>query len=81
MAGLEETLSNPMESTEIAMIERGDRGAVIIHVNDEEDVKLKDVATVLADGTYKDAVTGAEFVVKNGKLNGELKASQIVTLY
>ncbi len=81
MAGLDETLSNPMDNDEIAMIERGDKGAVIVYVNDEDSATLKDVDTVLADGTYKDKVTGSEFTVKDGKLSGELNPSQIVTLY
>lgn len=80
MAGLDETLTNPMDNEEVAMIERGDKGAVIVNVSDK-DVKLKNAKTVLADGVYKDKVTANEFTVKSGKMNGTVKVGQIVTLY
>lgn len=80
MAGLNETLTNPMDNEQLLMIERGDKGAVIINVSDKN-VKLDDVTSVLADGTYKEKVTDAEFTVKGGKIAGEVKAGQIAVIY
>lgn len=80
MIGEEENLSNPMEDTSIMMIERGNRGVVLVSVS-LEDVKLQDVKTTLSDGDYKDKISGEKFTVKNGNLNGTLKAEQIVVLY
>ena len=65
MIGLDETLSNPMDNDQLAMIERGDKGAVIVSVS-KEDVALENVSTVLADGTYTDRFSGEEFTVQNG---------------
>lgn len=80
MIGLDETLSNPMDSQEVMMIERGDKGAVIVSVG-TEDLSLKDVNSTLQDGTYKDHVSNATFTVKGGKINGTVKAGQVVVLY
>ena len=43
--------------------------------------KLSDVETTLADGTYKDKVSGKEFKVKDGKLSGTVKKEAVVVLY
>lgn len=80
MIGLDETLSNPMDSDELAMIERGTSGAVIVSVS-SNDEKLENVETVLSDGTYTDRVSGDEFTVKNGTISGTVKAGAIVVLY
>lgn len=80
MIGLDETLSNPMDSDELAMIERGTGGAVIVSVS-SNDEKLENVETVLSDGTYTDRVSGDEFTVKNGTISGTVKAGAIVVLY
>lgn len=80
MIGLDETLSNPMDSDELAMIERGDKGAVIVSVS-KDDIELENVSSVLADGTYTDRVSGDEFTVKDGIISGTVKAGAIVVLY
>lgn len=80
MIGEDETLSNPNDNDSLLMIERGDKGAVIVNISDEE-IKLKDVETVLADGTYKDKVKGKEFKVKDGKLSGTVKKDAVVVIY
>lgn len=80
MIGLDENLSNPNDSDMVAMIERGDKGAVIVSIN-SEDEEFKDVETVLADGTYTDKVSGDEFTVKDGKMSGTVKAGAIIVLY
>ncbi len=80
MIGLDETLSNPMDNEEVMMIERGDKGAVIVSVSSDK-IELKDVKSVLADGLYKDKVSGEEFTVSGGKISGTLKPNAIVVLY
>ena len=80
MAGLGETLSNPMDNEELVMIERGDKGAVIINVSGK-DAALKDVTTVLADGSYKEKLTDTEFTVAGGKLSGTVGAGQVAVIY
>ena len=77
MAGLGEKLSNPDEEKKVLMIERGDKGAVIIN-GGKEDYKLDGAESVLADGTYKDKVTEAEFTVSGGKISG---TGSIVVVY
>ncbi|MCQ4023287.1 MULTISPECIES: alpha-amylase family glycosyl hydrolase [unclassified Ruminococcus] len=80
MIGLDETISNPMDSDMIAMIERGTSGAVIVSISTSKE-ELKDVKTVLADGEYTDKVSGGKFTVKNGVLTGTLEPGAIVVLY
>lgn len=80
MAGLGETLSNPDGSdAKVLMIERGDKGAVILNYSDAE--YSLDAPSVLADGTYKDKVTDAEFTVSGGKITGTIPAMGIIVLY
>lgn len=80
MIGLDETLSNPMDNDKLAMIERGDKGAVIVSI-EQEDVELENVSTVLADGIYTDRVSGEEFTVSDGVISGTVKAGAVVVLY
>ena len=80
MAGLGEKLSNPDADGKVLMIERGDKGAVIINMSDS-DFELKDTESVLADGTYKDKVTNAEFTVSGGKINGKVPSKGIIVIY
>lgn len=80
MIGEKDAISNPMDNEELLLIERGTKGAVIVSVS-EKDVDLKDVKTTLADGTYKDKVTGSEFKVTKGVLTGKVTKNQIVVLY
>ncbi|MBQ3969319.1 MAG: alpha-amylase [Clostridia bacterium] len=80
MAGLGEKLSNPDEEKKVLMIERGDKGAVIIN-GGKEDYKLDGAESVLADGTYKDKVTEAEFTVSGGKISGTVPRGSIVVVY
>lgn len=80
MAGLGETLSNPDEDKKVLMIERGDKGAVIIN-RGEADFELDGAESVLADGTYNDKVTGAEFVVSGGKISGTVPKDGIIVIY
>lgn len=80
MAGLGETLSNPDEENDVLMIERGNKGAVIIN-RSGSDYELNGAESVLADGTYKDKITDAEFTVEGGKINGTLPSESIIVIY
>ncbi|HHZ06130.1 MAG TPA: alpha-amylase [Clostridiales bacterium] len=80
MIGLKDNILNPMDNSEIMMIEREDKGAVIVSASTQE-TALTDVETTLSDGTYKDKVTGREFTVADEKLSGRIGAKQIIILY
>lgn len=80
MIGEDENLSNPNNNDSLLMIERGEKGAVLVNISDEE-IKLKNVETKLADGIYKDKVNGKEFKVKDGKLSGTVKKDAVVVIY
>lgn len=80
MIGLDETITNPMDSDMIAMIERGTSGAVIVSISQDKE-ELVDVETVLEDGVYTDKVSGGEFTVKDGVLTGTMEPGAIVVLY
>ncbi len=80
MAGLDETLSNPDEDGFVLMIERGDKGAVIIN-RSGSDFELDGTASVLADGTYFDKVTNAEFTVSGGTISGTVPSGAIIVIY
>lgn len=80
MAGLGETLSNPDgDERKVLMIERGDRGAVIIN-GSSSDYSL-DAPTVLADGEYYDKLTSDKFTVSGGKISGKVPAGAIAVVY
>lgn len=78
MVGLDETLSNPNGNTKVLMIERGNRGAVIVS-SDSEALQV-DTKTKLADGVYYDKVTGDEFTVQDGRLTGTVGEGRVVVL-
>jgi len=80
MAGLGEKLSNPDDDGKVLMIERGDKGAVILNMTDKE-FDLDGTESVLADGTYKDKVTDAEFTVSGGKISGKIPSKGIIVIY
>ncbi len=80
MAGLGETLSNPDGDGFVLMIERGDKGAVIIN-RSGSDYELDGTASVLASGTYYDKVTNAEFTVEDGTISGTVPAGAIIVIY
>lgn len=78
MAGLDETLSNPNGNTKAVMIERGNRGAVIVSA-DSEPLEV-DTKTKLADGVYYDKVTNEEFTVQGGRLTGTVGEGRVIVL-
>lgn len=80
MAGLGEKLTNPDVDNNVLMIERGDKGAVIINEG-TSDFTLDGTVSVLSDGKYKDKVTEAEFTVANGTISGTVPAGAIIVIY
>ena len=81
MIGEEENLVNPNMDSTALMIERGEKGVVIVNTKDELTV---DFETNLADGTYIDRVDNkTEYVVKDGKITCETEITEnsVVVLY
>ncbi len=80
MEGESENLRNPGNNSSILMIERGDKGVVIVNAS-ENDLTL-DSETGLLDGTYKDSVEGREgiFSVADGQITGTVPAKSVVVL-
>lgn len=63
----------------VNMIERGNKGVVLVSVSDNENnVKVN---TSLANGEYTDRVSGDKFTVTDGKLTGKIAAGEVVVLY
>ena len=80
MAGTGETLSNPDADKKVLIIERGDKGAVIINKSGA-DYTLDGAQSVLKDGTYKDKLSDSEFTVSGGKISGTIANDAIVVIY
>lgn len=81
MNGEEENLVNPDMDSTILMIERGNKGAVIVNTSGEKEVNFE---TNLDDGTYVDRVDEkTEYIVKDGKMTCEtpIKENSVVVLY
>lgn len=56
------------------------QGVVLVDISGQADVTDVPVSH-LPDGTYKDQVSGTDFIVQNGKINGTLGASGIAVVY
>lgn len=81
MVGEDEVLKNPNNDSKTLMIERGNKGVVIVNAEDGVEVNFE---TSLKDGTYVDRIDNkTEYTVKDGKLtcDSALKANGIVILY
>lgn len=79
MVGESEYLRNPGGDEQVAMIERGTKGAVIVNLIDGD--KQINSETNLADGTYTDKVSGRQFNVSNGRITGSVPSRSAVVLY
>lgn len=78
MAGKQETIETCNDGA-VAMVQRGTDGAALVNFSSKtQKVKLP---SSLPDGTYTDAVSGAEFKVKNGALTGRLAPLTSAILY
>lgn len=63
----------------VVEVARGNKGASFSNLSDKV-LKLK-METTLPDGKYTDAVTGAEFTVRNGVISGKLAPLTSAILY
>lgn len=80
MVGEGEYLRNPNSSSQILMIERGTKGAVIINLN-YSSTSISST-TKLANGTYTNRTDdNSVFNVNNGTITGTLPARSVVVLY
>lgn len=80
MAGEPENLINPNGNAQVLMIERGERGLVVI--NGSSSSYVLDADTNLADGTYiNHADPDGVFTVVDGEISGVLPAKSVVVLY
>jgi len=78
MSGQTETIYTGADDA-VVEICRGDAGAALINFSSKEQ-KAK-MQTTLPDGQYTDAVSGAKFTVKKGKLEGKLAPLTSYILY
>ena len=78
MVGQSEYIRNPNGDTTVAMIERGTQGAVIANLSDSE--KSLNTETKLANGTYKDQISGKTYTVSNGRLSGSVARRSVLVL-
>lgn len=78
MVGQSEYIRNPKGDTTVAMIERGTQGAVIANLSDSE--KSLNTETKLANGTYKDQISGKTYTVSNGRLSGSIARRSVLVL-
>ena len=66
--------------SKVVMIERGGLGATLVNLQGTtKNVNLK--SYTLADGTYKDSITGNEFEVVEGQLTGSIGSTGIACIY
>ena len=79
MIGEKQNTFNPDNNIKVVFIERGTKGLVI--VNSSKDSFEFSVDTSLADGTYKDRISGEEYTVKDGHIDGEISGYSSVILY
>ena len=78
MVGEGEKFSNGT-TRQTLIIERGNKGVVIVNLKDgTEQIKHK---VALADGEYIDHANGIKFKVQDGILTGKIKASKIAVIY
>ena len=59
-------------------MERGTQGAVIANLSDSE--KSLNTETKLANGTYKDQISGKTYTVSNGRLSGSIARRSVLVL-
>ncbi|HEX2939375.1 MAG TPA: starch-binding protein, partial [Ruminiclostridium sp.] len=79
MIGQSEYLRNPNGNNQVLMIERGNKGVVII--NSSSSTLNLSSATTLANGTYTDQVSNRTFTVSGGTITGTVDAGKIAVVY
>ncbi len=78
MAGQKEKIEIS-DNGQVLLVNRGNKGAAVINISTS--ANKVDLPTTLPSGTYKDAVYGKEFKVKNGRLIGFLAPDRTYILY
>ncbi|WP_269759971.1 alpha-amylase family glycosyl hydrolase [Streptococcus dysgalactiae] len=78
MNGRDEYLHNISDDQGLVMIERGGKGAIITNLASEN--KTFSTSTKLADGSYKDAVSGKVYKVSGKTLKGKLPKKSVLVL-
>ncbi|WP_283265991.1 alpha-amylase family glycosyl hydrolase [Streptococcus dysgalactiae] len=78
MNGREEYLHNIGDDQGLVMIERGGKGAIITNLASEN--KTFSTSTKLANGSYKDAVSGKIYKVSGKTLKGKLPKKSVLVL-
>ena len=67
-------------SDNVLVVERGTTGVALVNFNrGSKSVNIK--VNKMADGTYKDQVTGSEFKVSNGTLTGNIGSGGVAAVY
>lgn len=80
MTGLPEKLVNGNDTSVLAVL-RGDKGAVIINVNEKKSQKIS-IPVEMADGEYINHSNGkSKFTVAGGILTGKVPKNAVVVLY
>jgi alpha-amylase len=72
-------LTNPQTTEAVLSFERGDKGFFAVNVTDS-DLSGIEITTNLANGTYRDQISGKELEISAGKLTLDLAANQAVAL-
>lgn len=67
------------ENGALIEVARGNKGVALINISDKSE--SVDLATTLANGKYVDEVHGNEFVVKDGKITGEMQPLTSYIIY
>ena len=78
MAGQKEKIEIS-DNGQVLLVNRGKKGAAVVNISDH--ANQVNLPTTLPNGTYKDAVYGKEFKVKNGRLTGYLAPERTYILY
>ncbi|MGJ0022506.1 alpha-amylase family glycosyl hydrolase [Streptococcus dysgalactiae] len=78
MNGRDEYLHNIGDDQGLVMIERGGKGAIITNLASEN--KTFSTSTKLADGSYKDTVSGKVYKVSGKTLKGKLPKKSVLVL-
>ena len=78
MIGEKDYMRNPDNNKQILQIDRGTKGTCIINLGGSTSINN---ATTMADGQYKDQVSGRTFTVSGGRISGQLDGGKIAVVY
>ena len=78
MIGEGDYMRNPDNNKQILQIDRGTKGTCIINLGGSTSINN---ATTMADGQYKDQVSGRTFTVSGGRISGQLDGGKIAVIY